>query len=250
MNTPMISPNIVVCESGPDAARHVADLLASEIRTKPDMVIGLATGGTPVDVYRELIRQHREADLDCSRVTSFNLDEYVGLPSGHPQSYRYFMQQHLFDDANFSPAKTHVPDGMAADLDQYAKQYEQLITQSGGIDLQLLGIGNNGHIAFNEPGSLMESRTRVVELAEETIDANARFFESTDQVPRRAITMGIGTILEARKIVLMATGESKAGAIAEAFAGVCHPSNPASALQRHANVVVVLDPPAASRLGS
>jgi glucosamine-6-phosphate deaminase len=250
MNTPMISPNVVVCDSSADAARYVADLLASAIRSQPEIILGLATGGTPVDVYRELIRQHREADLDCSRVTSFNLDEYVGLPSAHPQSYRYFMQQHLFKEAGFSSANTHVPDGMAADLDQYAKQYEQLISQSGGIDLQLLGIGHNGHIAFNEPGSAMESRTRVVELAEETINANSRFFESTDEVPRRAITMGIGTILEARKIVLMATGESKAAAIADALEGVCDPSNPASALQRHANAVVVLDPPAASRLGS
>lgn len=250
MNTPMISPNIVVCDSGTDAARYVADLLALAIRSQPEMILGLATGGTPIDVYRELIRQHREADLDCSRVTSFNLDEYVGLPSDHPQSYRYFMQHHLFNDAGFSSANTHVPDGMAADLDQYAKQYEQWISQSGGIDLQLLGIGQNGHIAFNEPGSSIESRTRVVELAEETINANSRFFESTDEVPRRAITMGIGTILEARRIVLMATGESKAAAIADALVGVCDPSNPASALQRHANVIVVLDPPAASRLGS
>jgi glucosamine-6-phosphate deaminase len=248
MTKPMTSPEVVVCEDPAEAARYVAELFASAIQTTPDIVLGLATGGTPVEVYRDLVRRHREQGLDFSRVTSFNLDEYVGLAGDHPQSYRFFMQQQLFDHINIALGRTHVPDGTASDLSRHVEQYEQAIRDSGGIELQLLGIGNNGHIAFNEPGSPIDSRTRVVDLSEETIQANARFFESIDQVPRQAITMGIGTILEANRIVLMATGPSKAEAIAAAIEGECDPDNPASALQQHNDVVFVLDSSAASRL--
>jgi len=248
MNRSKTSPEVVVCSSGEEAARYVADLYASAIRSQPEIVLGLATGGTPVDVYRELVQQHRENGLDFASATSFNLDEYVGLPPEHSQSFRYFMQQQLFDHVNIDPTRTHVPDGMATDLDEHAEQYEIEIRNHGGIDLQLLGIGNNGHIAFNEPGSALDSRTRVVQLTEETIQANARFFDSVDQVPRQAITMGIGTILEARRIILMATGEAKAEAVADAICGDCDPHNPASALQQHSDVVFVLDPAAASRV--
>ena len=220
MNQPMTSPEVVVCENREQAAQYVAEHFSSAIESNPNIVLGLATGGTPVDVYRVLVQRHREAGLDFSQATSFNLDEYVGLDSDHPESYRYFMQQQLFDHVNFVASNTHVPDGCAVDLELHAEQYEASIRDSGGIDLQLLGIGTNGHIAFNEPGS------------------------------RSAITMGVGTILEAKRIVLMATGEGKAKAVAEAIDGEIDPGNPASALQRHDNVVFVLDRMAASRLDS
>lgn len=248
MNPPKTSPEVVVCDDPDAAACYVADFFASAVRRDRAVVLGLATGGTPVGVYRELVKQYRAGKLDFSQMTSFNLDEYVGLAAQHPQSFRYFMQQHLFDHLNVVAERTHVPDGTADDLQRHAEQYEMEIRDSGGIDLQLLGIGSNGHIAFNEPGSPLDSRTRVVELTDETIEANARFFDSADQVPRRAITMGIGTILEAKRIVLMATGESKAEAVADAIGGRCDPRNPASALQLHSDVVFVLDRSAASQI--
>lgn len=248
MNQSMTSPEIVVCDQPNEAAERVAEIFASAIESNPRIVLGLATGGTPVEVYRKLVQRHRQHGLDFTQVTSFNLDEYVGLGADHPESYRYFMQQHLFDHVNIPSEQTHVPNGCAEDLDQQAAAYDANVKSAGGIDLQLLGIGSNGHIAFNEPGSSIESRTRVVQLTDETVEANARFFDSIDQVPRSAITMGIGTILESRKIVLMATGEGKASAVAEAIEGPIDPSNPASALKKHSEVVFVLDRPAASRL--
>lgn len=248
MNRSMTIPELIVCEDRDQAARYVADLFSSAIESNPASVLGLATGGTPVDVYRLLVKQHQTTGLDFGRARSFNLDEYVGLGADHSQSYRYFMNQHLFDHVNFQADHTHVPEGTASDLLMHAENYEQLVRECGGIDLQLLGIGSNGHIAFNEPGSSFDSRTRVVELSEETIQANARFFESMDQVPRSAITMGIGTILEAKRIVLMATGAGKAEAIAQAIQGEVSSENPASALQLHRNVVFVLDQAAASQL--
>ncbi len=226
------------------AARFVADL----VRRKPDCVLGLATGSTPLGLYAELIRQNREEGLDFSRVVTFNLDEYVGLDGAHPQSYRCFMQQHLFDQINIDPRHTHVPDGRALDFESHCEQYEKLIRDSGGIDLQVLGIGSDGHIAFNEPGSSLGSRTRLKTLAPETIRDNARFFGSADAVPRLAITMGVGTILESRRCLLLATGSPKAQAISATVEGPVTAQVTASALQLHRDVVVVIDPPAAGWL--
>ena len=245
---PRQRPDLVVASNAELASKQVAEVIADAVRSHPEAVLGLATGGTPVPVYRELIRLHREAGLDFSRVTTFNLDEYVGLAPTHPQSYRAFMQQQLFNHINIDPARTHVPSGTASDLAAHAAEYERAIHDAGGVDLQLLGIGHNGHIAFNEPGTAADSRTRVVELTESTIQSNARFFDSADEVPRQAITMGIGTILEARRIVLLATGESKAEAVRRAIEGDVDVDHPASLLQEHDQVTFVVDREAAASL--
>jgi glucosamine-6-phosphate deaminase len=229
----------VIIESGRDAvARRAAGVMATLVRRKPDCVLGLATGSTPLGVYRELVRLHREEGLDFSRVTTFNLDEYVGLEPTHPQSYRKFMQQNLFDQINVDPRRTHVPDGRALDFEAHCRQYEQWITDAGGIDLQLLGIGSDGHIAFNEPGS----------LAGETVRDNARFFGSVEEVPRLAITMGVGTILESRRCLLLAMGSEKAAAIRSTVEGPITAQVTASALQLHREVLVIVDEDAAAWL--
>ena len=230
--------------AGRRAARFVADL----VRRKPDCVLGLATGSTPLGVYRELIRLHRDERLDFSRVTTFNLDEYVGLGSTHPQSYRFFMQQNLFDHLNIRPERTNVPDGRALDFELHCRQYEQKIKDAGGIDLQVLGLGSDGHIAFNEPGSSLGSRTRLKTLASETIRDNARFFGGEDKVPRLAITMGVGTILESRRCLLLAFGAHKAEAMRATVEGPITAQVTASALQLHREVVGVFDEPAAGLL--
>ena len=242
------TPTILILQDANSAAQKVADMMQQAIEEKPNLVLGLATGGTPVATYRELVRRHEKEDLDFARVRSFNLDEYVGLSSDHPQSYRVFMRQQLFDHINIDPENTYVPDGLADDVTNHAQQYESLIASEGGIDLQLLGIGQNGHIAFNEPGSAGDSRTREIELTQRTIDSNSRFFESASDVPRTAITMGIGTILEAKSIVLLATGESKAQAIRKLMADDPHEQNPASYLKTHPNVTIVLDHDAAASM--
>ena len=226
------------------AARFVADL----VRRKPACVLGLATGGTPLGLYRELIRLHREEGLDFSHVTTFNLDEYVGLEGSHPQSYRYFMQENLFRHVNFDPARTHVPDGLSLDFESSCQQYEQMICDAGGIDLQVLGIGRDGHLAFNEPGSSLGSRTRVKSLTGETVRDNARFFGSEEVVPRLAVTMGIATIIESRRCLLLATGAAKASAVRSAIEGPVTAQVTASALQLHRDVIVVLDEEAGSWL--
>jgi glucosamine-6-phosphate deaminase len=232
---------VVIHATAEVAGRAAADLIA---RT----VLGLATGSTPLAVYRELVRRHREEGLDFSQVTTFNLDEYVGLAGTHPQSYRFFMQEHLFSHLNIRPERTHVPDGRALDFERHCESYERQISQAGGIDLQLLGIGTDGHIAFNEPGSSLGSRTRVKTLAGETIRDNARFFGGEDQVPRMAVTMGVGTILDSRQCLLLALGEHKARAIRDTVEGPVTAQVTASALQLHRDVVVILDEAAASLL--
>ncbi|GIW91202.1 MAG: glucosamine-6-phosphate deaminase [Pirellulaceae bacterium] len=229
-------------------SRRAAQLIAHLVRQKPDCVLGLATGGTPLGVYRELARMHREEGLDFSRVTTFNLDEYVGLDPTHPQSYRFFMQQHLFDHINIDPSRINIPDGRALDFERFCRSYEERIREAGGIDLQLLGLGRDGHIAFNEPGSSLGSRTRLKMLTPETIRDNARFFGSEELVPRLAVTMGVGTILEARRCLLLAFGEAKADAVQRTVEGPVTAQVTASALQLHRDVVVVLDEAAASRL--
>lgn len=225
-----------------------AELVATQIQTKPDSVIGFATGSTPLGLYHQLIRLHRNEGLDFSKITTFNLDEYIGLTPDHPQSYHYFMWQNLFQHVNVSAGSVYIPSGMAPDPDAFCTWYEQKIQTAGGIDLQLLGIGVNGHLAFNEPGSSLRGRTRMTILTKNTIAANARFFDGMDKVPRYAITMGIGTILDARKLVLLASGANKAPAMKATLEGPLTSMMPASAIQLHNDVSVLLDADAAMQL--
>jgi len=239
---------VIVEKDAESVARRAARFVAEIIRRRPTCVLGLATGGTVVGLYNELIRLHREAGLDFSRVASFNLDEYVGLDPAHPQSYRHFMQENFFDHVNIDVRNTHVPDGRALDFDAHCEQYERMIRDEGGIDLQLLGIGSDGHIAFNEPGSSLGSRTRLKTLTPETVRDNARFFGSEEEVPRCAITMGVGTILESRRCLLLACGATKAKAIAATIEGPVTAQVTASALQLHRDVICVIDEAAAGAL--
>lgn len=225
-----------------------AQIIAGVVRRKPNCVLGLATGSTPVGTYKELIRLHKKEGLDFSQVSSFNLDEYVGLPGTHDQSYRYFMNDNLFNHINIDKKKTRVPDGMARDIEKSCEEYEKAIKKAGGIDIQVLGIGGNGHIAFNEPGSSLASRTRVKTLDDKTISDNARFFKNKNEVPRYAITMGIGTIMEARELILLANKENKAGAISATIEGCITAQVPASVVQMHPKCTIIVDKPAASKL--
>ena len=241
---------IRIAENTDQASAVTAELIAEQIRQEPRSVLGLATGGTPMETYRRLIQMNQAGNVSFAEVTTFNLDEYIGLSPDHPQSYRAFMNANLFQHIDIDLQKTHVPSGIAVDIASECKSYESKIRSAGGIDLQLLGLGHNGHIAFNEPGSPGESRTLQVDLTAETIEKNSRFFESIDQVPRHAITMGIATILESRRIVLLALGESKADAVARMLRGLITSSHPASELRNHPAVTVVLDRESASKLGS
>ena len=240
---------VIICQSKQEANQEGANIFAKDIKENPDIVLGLATGGTPVGMYQELIRMYEREEVDFSRINSFNLDEYVGLSGDHFQSYRYFMNDNLFNRINIDKANTHVPDGKAEDIPASCREYEEAIRAHGGVDLQLVGIGSNGHIAFNEPGSALDSRTREVSLTEETIKDNARFFEDEAEVPKKAVTMGIATILEAKKIVLLVTGKNKAEAVNKAIKGLANPDVPASFLQSHPNCIFILDKEAASGLG-
>jgi len=239
----------VIVERDPEnVSRWSAAIVADLIRRKPNCVLGLATGGTPLGTYRELIRMHRDEGLSFARVTTFNLDEYVALGPNDEQSYRYFMQHNLFDHIDIHQENTHVPDGRALDFENFCRQYEQQIDAAGGIDLQVLGIGSDGHIAFNEPGSSLGSRTRLKTLTQETIRDNARFFGSIEQVPRLAVTMGVGTILESRRCLLLAIGPQKAKAIRDTIEGPVTAQVTASALQLHRDVIAVIDEEAARLL--
>lgn len=222
-------------------AEYAADLIEETIRQKPDCVLGLATGSTPVKTYQELIKRHKAGRIDFSQVRTFNLDEYFGLPPSHPQSYHYFMHEQLFQHVNIRPENIHVPSGTPDDVVAYCEEYERLIAELGGIDLQLLGIGINGHIGFNEPADELMPYTHHVQLTEETIQANARFFDSIDEVPRQAITMGMSTIMSARRIVLIAEGESKAAIIKRLFEVGITTQLPASLLRLHNDVTVLVD---------
>jgi glucosamine-6-phosphate deaminase len=230
------------------AAALVTRIIANDLRANPRLVLGLATGRTMEQVYRQLVQLHQKEQLDFSRCRTFNLDEYVGLQASDQNSYHHYMDQHLFRHVNFTPGNTHLPQGAAADLDEECRRYEGLIQQAGGIDLQLLGIGKAGHIGFNEPLSALRSRTRVKALTPTTRQQNATYFGGEDRVPRRAITMGVGTIQDARRCVLLATGASKADIIARAVEGPITSMISATALQLHPRCTVVLDEPAASQL--
>jgi glucosamine-6-phosphate deaminase len=239
---------VIIHDTEEQASQRAAQWIARLIRQKPSCVLGLATGTTVLPVYRELIEMHRGEGLDFSRITTFNLDEYVGLGASDRHSFRWFMQEHLFNHVNIPPQQTHVPDGRALDFAASCLAYEHRIEDCGGIDLQVLGIGSDGHIAFNEPGSSLGSRTRLKTLASETVKDNARFFDSIDEVPRLAITMGVGTSLESKQCLLLATGERKAKAVRDTIEGPITAQVTASALQLHRDVVVVLDEAAAGLL--
>ncbi len=227
-------------------SHKAAQLIIEKIRSKPDMTLGLATGSTPKGVYDELIKDHRENGTSYEKITTINLDEYIGLPSSDPNSYRYFMNSELFNHLDIPLENTHLPNGTADDISRECQRYEQLIKDLVDIDLQLLGIGRNGHIGFNEPGTAFNSRTHVVKLAESTRKANARFFKSINEVPTHAITMGIASILDSREIILLASGSAKAEAIQQLVNGEPNEQFPASALKLHSNVTIIADEDALS----
>ena len=239
---------IYVAEDYKGMSRKAANIVSAHVILNPACVLGLATGSTPIGMYQQLIDWYRKGDLDFSQVKSVNLDEYVGLAPTHDQSYRYFMQDNLFDHVNIDAANTNVPNGLAPDPEAECLRYNQVIRDLGGIDIQVLGIGHNGHIGFNEPDHAFELETHVVELTESTIQANARFFASEDEVPRRAMTMGIKSIMQARQILVVVSGADKADITAKVLKGPVVPQVPASILQFHPNVTVILDEAAASKL--
>ena len=231
-----------------DMSRKAANIISAQIIMKPNCVLGLATGSSPVGTYKQLIEWYKKGDLDFSQVTSVNLDEYKGLSPENDQSYRYFMNTNLFDHVNIDKTRTFVPNGLEADSDKACSEYNEIIRKQGGVDLQLLGLGHNGHIGFNEPDSAFAQTTHCVDLTESTIEANKRFFASADDVPRQAYTMGIGTIMRAKKILLIVNGEAKADIVAKAFFGPVTPEVPASILQLHNDVVIVGDKAALSKI--
>lgn len=228
-------------------SKKAANIIASVVTLKPDCVLGLATGSSPVGTYAELVKMYKAGDLDFSQVTTVNLDEYKGMDGTNEQSYRYFMNYHLFSKVNIPLENTHVPDGTVEDTEAGCKAYNEILHQAGPADLQLLGIGHDGHIGFNEPGDYFPKETHCMKLAEETIQANKRFFQSEEDVPRYAYTMGIGTIMSAKTILLVASGTDKAEALARAINGPITPALPGSILQLHPNCIVVADEAALSK---
>ncbi|NRD75403.1 glucosamine-6-phosphate deaminase [Shewanella sp. VB17] len=241
---------IVILKDSVEVAKYGANIFIKQLINKPNSVLGLATGSTPLSLYQCLIEANKAHHVSFKDVTTFNLDEYLGLKGSHPQSYRYFMNEKLFDHLDINKEQTFVPSGDALDPINACLDYENMILAKGGIDIQLLGIGRNGHIGFNEPSSCLMSRTRVKTLTKATIEDNARFFTLDEYQPHLSITMGIGTILDAKKVVLLATGESKSDAILATVEGALTASCPASALQFHQNVVLVIDDAAASKLSN
>ena len=232
-----------------DMSRKAANIISAQVIMKPNCVLGLATGSTPIGTYDQLVEWYNKGDLDFSEVTTVNLDEYKGLPRTNDQSYYYFMHQHLFDRVNIDPERTNVPNGMEPDAEKECGRYEELIRSLGGVDLQLLGRGHNGHIGFNEPGEAFEKETHCVDLTESTIEANKRFFASADDVPKQAYTMGIKTIMQAKKILIVVNGENKADIVERAFFGPVTPEVPASILQLHNDVTLVGDEAALAKIG-
>ena len=231
-----------------DMSRKAANIISAQVIMKPNCVLGLATGSTPIGTYDQLVEWYNKGDLDFSEVTTVNLDEYKGLPRTSDQSYYYFMHQHLFDRVNIDPERTNVPNGMEPDAEKECGRYEELIRSLGGVDLQLLGLGHNGHIGFNEPGEAFEKETHCVDLTESTIEANKRFFASADDVPKQAYTMGIKTIMQAKKILIVVNGENKADIVERAFFGPVTPEVPASILQLHNDVTLVGDEAALAKI--
>ncbi len=229
----------ITTDSYEKLSRAAANIISAQVIIKPDCVLGLATGSSPEGIYAQLIDWYKKGDIDFSCVTSVNLDEYVGLNGTHEQSYRYFMQTKLFDHVNIKPENTYVPNGCAKDFETECKGYDKMIADMGGIDLQLLGIGLDGHIGFNEPDKCFEKSTHVVDLHDSTIKANARFFANEDEVPKQAVTMGMISIMQAKKILLVANGKAKGEILKKAFEGPITPEIPASILQLHPDITVI-----------
>ena len=233
--------NVMVCKNYEEVSARAAEIMAEVMRGKPNCVLGLATGSTPVGMYQNLIKMNQAGEIDFSQVTTVNLDEYYPIAPDNDQSYRYFMNHQLFDHVNIDKANTYVPDGMAADPETACREYEDIVERVGQVDIQVLGIGQNGHIGFNEPDEALYVPTHVTALTESTIKANARFFASEADVPTKALTMGIGTILKAKKIIILATGASKKQAVAAMLAGKLTCSCPASMLNLHPDVTLICD---------
>jgi glucosamine-6-phosphate deaminase len=240
---------VVIKKDYQEVSREAARIVAGAVRANPRIILGLATGSTPLGLYQELIALYRAGNLDFSHATSFNLDEYLGLPAAHPQSFHFFMKQKFFSQVNLPPGNAHIPDGtISGDYAAYCARYELTIKAAGGIDLQILGIGRNGHVGFNEPTSSLASRTRLKALSRETVEDNRHFFSDESEMPKCAITMGIGTILDSRRVLLLASGRSKAAAVAKAIEGPITSSVSASALQLHPDVTFIIDEEAAYSL--
>ena len=229
-----------------DMSRKAANILSAQVILKPNCVLGLATGSTPLGIYKQLVEWYKKGDIDFSEVTTVNLDEYIGLAGNDVNSYHYFMKQHLWDHVNISPEQTHIPNGTARDANSECLDYERLITRVGGVDMQLLGLGQNGHIGFNEPGTAFDKDTHVAKLSKATIEANERYFAREEDVPRSAITMGIRSIMQSRRILVVASGVKKSEILKRAFFGPVTPSVPASVLQLHNDVTLVGDAEALS----
>ena len=239
---------VIITKNYEEMSKIAAKEIAKLLYVKPEAILGLATGSTPEGVYKELIDLNKEHRADFSKATSYNLDEYKGLKGNHPQSYRYFMDSNLFNHVNIDKSKTYVPNGTAENFEKECMEYDDAIENAGGIDLQLLGIGTNGHIGFNEPSDFLNLNTHVTDLTEDTIKANSRFFENIEEVPTQAVTMGLGSIMKSKKIILLASGEKKAEIIAKLVEEKISTRIPASMLQVHPNVVVIVDEEAASLL--
>ena len=239
---------IIVTKNYDELSKVAANEMANVVKNNPKAILGLATGGSPIGMYKELIRMNKAGEIDFSKITTVNLDEYVGLSGDHPQSYRYFMNENLFNHINIDKNNTYVPNGLAENIEEECKNYDNKIANLGGTDVQLLGIGNNGHIAFNEPADDLVSGTHLTNLTQATIEANARFFDSIDEVPKTALTMGLGGIMKSKKIIVIASGESKAEAVKAMVSGKISTNMPASMLQMHRDVVVIVDEAAAKLL--
>lgn len=232
-----------------DMSRKAANIISAQMIMKPDCVLGLATGSTPIGTYAQLVEWYQKGDLDFSNVTTVNLDEYKGLTKENDQSYYYFMNDNLFSKVNIDTKRTFLPDGTEVDSDKACREYNRVIAETGGVDLQLLGLGHNGHIGFNEPSDIFQKETHCVNLTDSTIKANRRFFASEEEVPRQAYTMGIQTIMRAKKILVVVSGADKAEIVKKAFFGEITPQVQASVLQLHNDVVLVADEDALSEVG-
>lgn len=239
---------VIVVKNYEEMSLEAAKFMANIVNEKPEAILGLATGGTPVGMYQDLIKMNKEGNVDFSKVTTVNLDEYIGLSGDHKKSYRFFMNDTLFNHININKVNTFVPNGLAENVEEECKKYDSKIVELGGIDLQLLGLGGNGHIAFNEPDSSLVVGTHLTGLTQDTIDANARFFKSANEVPKTALTMGLGGIMQAKKILLIASGEGKADAVQAMMNGKITTDCPASMLQMHRDVTVIIDEAAAAKV--
>ncbi|MFB0829188.1 glucosamine-6-phosphate deaminase [Brevibacillus laterosporus] len=232
---------VIVSENYQELSKKAAEIMVEQIENKPTSVLGLATGSTPIGMYKELISMQQAGNVDFSQITTFNLDEYVGLTADHDQSYSYFMWDNLFSQVNIKKEQTNIPSGIFTDAKAECSRYEKAMEEASGVDIQILGIGHNGHIGFNEPAQAFTLSTHVVELASETIEANARFFSDISEVPKQAVTMGIGGIMKARHVLLLVNDKSKAEAVRHLFTGIIDPQVPVSILQLHPNLTVLVD---------